>query len=126
MEENEIPPSPVFMTHGYVQHERNKGRGRHCARYDTYLVPEDYELLDAFAFVYDDSLHATSREDALYLKKACSTGEADVSTEDSENESCRDSDENISELQDSRLKTESISWEERKQSENSCKVRSQY
>lgn len=46
-EETRNPPTSVFVGHAYVQYGRSEWRGVYCVRYNTYLISETQNLLDA-------------------------------------------------------------------------------
>lgn len=73
------------------------------------MISENYDLTDATALAYGDSIHAGFRADAPSVEKADSNGEANVDEVSSEIESSKINDENNSELSDFTLGMESIS-----------------
>lgn len=81
-----------------------------CLSFDAQDLP------DAIDLAYEDGIHDASKADALSVGKAGGNREADVDLKDPENKSCKDNEEESSELLQLLEETASISEEERKQS----------
>lgn len=61
LEEARSPPISAFIGHGYAQHAGRKWREEHCVPYHSFLIPKNYDLLDAKAFAHEDSTFWSSR-----------------------------------------------------------------
>lgn len=91
-----------------------------------YLISENYDHLKETTFAYEESISAGSRADALSMNKVCGSEETKVDKQDSENESCEDSDEKHPDFSDCNLEKRTLSDKELEHSngETNCCVES--
>lgn len=64
-EEVKIPSASIFVGQGNVQHAVSEGHGEHRTRHHSYLIPENHDLRDTFAFAYKDSNPLGSEKTAV-------------------------------------------------------------
>lgn len=73
----EIPPTTVFVSHGYVQHEGSEWRGQHCNGHHDYPVLESHEPPDAITFAYGEGVALETKKTAVSLKSGLDQQEGD-------------------------------------------------
>lgn len=61
----QISPGSVFTGHGYVQHAGGERRGEHCTRYHSLLIPENIDLQNGIAFVFDGSVASEAEKHSM-------------------------------------------------------------
>lgn len=62
MNEGEISPISVFVSHGHVPPTAGAWRGEHCIRYHSRLIPNSRDLRDALAYDYRETAALGSEE----------------------------------------------------------------
>lgn len=69
-------------------------------RYHTYLILQNQDLRDTFAFAYGDTTHVRSKAEALSVRKVGGSREAELDVKESKHESSEENDGKNSELSD--------------------------
>ena len=72
METITIPPTSVFVGHGYLQHAGDGYNGSHCLRYHTYLAPDGVLIPDAIHFAYNVALGRSTETQVSHTARSTS------------------------------------------------------
>lgn len=68
MEKVKILPTSAFVGHGFAQHSGSERREEHYVRYQRYFFTKNFDLADAVASAYGDSVASDSKRAAVFLE----------------------------------------------------------